>query len=119
MGWEFQTEPHPLHRDHYGTGTIKRLLGWVRSYGFAVLVLLAIVAATFLALRTAVPEPVPDFALQAQAIYRIEVGLGAFLGFYVVCSLLVSALNGHGMTRVGREGLHVQRIVPRGNGQET
>ncbi len=91
----------------------------MRSYGFAALVLLAIGAAAFLAIGTEVPEPVPDFALRAQAIYRVEIGLGSFLGFYVVCSLFVSALNGQGITRVGREGLHVQRIVARGNGQGT
>jgi hypothetical protein len=87
------------------------MVTWVRSYGFATLVLLAIAAAVFLAIRTEVPEPVPDFALRATAIYRIEVGLCSFLGFYLVCLLFVSALNGRGVTQFGREGVQVQQIV--------
>jgi hypothetical protein len=87
------------------------VLAWLRSYGFAALALLAIVAAVFLALRTEVPRPVPDYALQAQAIYRIEIGVCAFFGFYLVCSLFVSALNGRGLAHFGRGGVDVQRII--------
>jgi hypothetical protein len=89
----------------------KRALAWVRGYGFAALVFLAIAAGVFFAVQTDVPDPVPDFALQAPAIYRTEIGLGVFFALYLVSSLLVSALNGHGITQFGTGGIRVQRIV--------
>lgn len=84
---------------------------WLQSYGYASLVLLAAAAGALLGIRTEVPEPVPDFALQAEAIYRLEIVLAGFLGFYLICSLFVSALNGHGLTQLGPGGVRVQRIV--------
>ncbi|HET6998490.1 MAG TPA: hypothetical protein VFI03_07860 [Solirubrobacterales bacterium] len=87
------------------------MLAWLRNYGFAALAFLAIVAAVFLAIRTEVPRPVPEYALQAQAIYRIEIGVSAFAGFYIVCLLFVSALNGRGISHFGRGGVELRRII--------
>jgi hypothetical protein len=88
-----------------------KALSWLQSYGYATLVLLSAAAGALLGVQTEVPESVPDFALQAEAIYRLEVCLAGFLGFYLICSLFVSALNGHGLTHLGPGGLRVQRIV--------
>ncbi|MGN6257378.1 MAG: hypothetical protein ACTHN3_06475 [Solirubrobacterales bacterium] len=48
---------------------------WLVQWGFASLVGLAVFAAAYVAWKAAVPAQVPDFALKAEALYRIEIGV--------------------------------------------
>lgn len=66
---------------------------WLRIYGFPVLVLAALAGSAYLAASVRVPAPVPDFALQAEAVYRLEVGAACFLVFYLATLAIAFALD--------------------------
>ena len=66
---------HPEHRNNR-----QKLVAWISQWGFGILVTLGILGAAYVAWRVNVPDPVPNFALRAEAVYRIEVGAAAFLG---------------------------------------
>jgi hypothetical protein len=87
--------------------------GWVAHWGFAVLVGAAVLAAASVAWKVSVPHPVPNFALNAEAIYRIEVGAAAFLAFYLVEMAFVLALNNRGFSEIGVNGLKAQDMANR------
>ena len=57
---------------------------WIERWGFATLVGAAAAVGAYAAWKVKVPPEVPDFALNAAAIYRIEVGAATFLGLYLV-----------------------------------
>jgi hypothetical protein len=86
---------------------------WFKNFGFALLVLAALIIAAGIALECGVPSPVPDFALSSEEIYRTEVGGGCFLGFYLAATALVWALNGRGITEVGAKGVKAKEFVKR------
>jgi len=86
---------------------------WFKSYGFATLVLAALACAVWIAANVAVPAPVPDFALRAEEIYRLEVGAAFFVAFYLVAMAFVLALSGRGFAELGTRGLKVEKIVDR------
>jgi hypothetical protein len=88
-----------------------RFKAWIERRGFAILVGLAALVATQVAWKVAVPPDVPDFALNAAAIYRIEVGAATFLGLYLVAIAFVLALNNRGFSEVGVHGLKAQDIT--------
>jgi hypothetical protein len=85
--------------------------GWIAQRGFAILVGLAMFAATYVAWTVEVPSTVPDFALNAAAIYRIEVGAATFLGLYIVGMAFVLALHNRGFSEIGVHGLKAQDIT--------
>jgi hypothetical protein len=60
-----------------------------------------------------VPEPVPDFALRAEEIYRLEVGAAFFVACYLVTMTFLLALSGRGFAEVGTSGLKIQDVVER------
>lgn len=72
---------------------------WIARWGFSCLVGGAAVGSAYLAWKVAVPEQVPDLALQAEAIYRIEVGAAAFLGLYLTAMAFVLSLNNRASAR--------------------
>jgi len=80
-------------------------------YGFAFLVLVALASASYLAGSAAVPEPVPDYALQAEEIYRLEIGAAFFVAFYLATLAVVLALKGKGFTEFGTQGVKAQQVV--------
>ncbi len=84
---------------------------WLRHYGFAFLVFVALACASFLAGSAAVPEPVPDYALQAEEIYRLEIGAAFFVAFYLALMAFLLALGGKGFAELGTQGLKAQTIV--------
>lgn len=86
---------------------------WLARWGFACLVLAAIAIGGLIAWKAAVPSPVPNFALRAAAIYRVEVGAAAFLGLYLVALAFVLALNNRGFSDIGTSGLKAQDIANR------
>lgn len=87
---------------------MRRLL---KKYIFALLVVVALACASYLAGTVAVPEPVPDFALRAAEIYRLEIGAAFFVAFYLATMALLLALGGKGFAEFGTKGLKVEEIV--------
>jgi hypothetical protein len=85
--------------------------GWIGRWGFAILVSLAALAAACVGWKVEVPSEVPDFALNAAAIYRVEVGAATFLGLYLVAMAFVLALNNRGFSEIGVHGLKAQDIT--------
>jgi len=92
----------PTGRSRFRTG--------IENWGFAILVGLAVLVAAYMAWKVEVPPAVPDFALNAAAIYRVEVGAAAFLGLYLVAMAFVLALNNRGFSEIGVHGLKAQDI---------
>lgn len=84
---------------------------WLKHYGFAFLVFVALACASFLAGSVAIPEPVPDYALQAEEIYRLEVGVAFFAAFYLALMAFLLALGGRGFAEFGAHGLKAQTVV--------
>lgn len=66
---------------------------WFRARAFPALVLAALAGAGYLAASARVPAPVPDFALQASAVYRLEVGAACFTVFYLATWAVALALD--------------------------
>jgi hypothetical protein len=91
---------------------------WLRDLGFPVLVLAALVASSYLAASVPVPDPVPDFALQAAAVYRLEVGAACFAAFYLAAMALILALDGRGFAELGTKGLRAVEVVKAADEQE-
>jgi H+/gluconate symporter-like permease len=83
----------------------------LRHYGFALLVLVALAAASHIAANTAIPQPIPDYALQAAAIYRLEVGASFFAAFYLAAMAFVLALSGRGFAEFGAHGFKAEKVV--------
>jgi hypothetical protein len=61
-----------------------------------------------------VPDPVPDYALQAEEIYRLEIGVAYFVAFYLATMAVMLALSGRGFAEFGTRGLKTETIVDRG-----
>jgi hypothetical protein len=89
----------------------QKLVPWVSQWGFAVLVAAGVLVAGYVAWRVHVPSDVPDFALKAEAVYRVEVGAGTFLGLYLVMMAFVLALNNRGFSEIGVNGLKAQDMA--------
>jgi hypothetical protein len=83
----------------------------IRDTGFPLLVIAALAVAGYLAASVRVPTPTPDFALQAAAVYRLEVGAACFAAFYLAAMALVLALDGRGFAEVGTKGLRAVEVV--------
>lgn len=83
----------------------------LRNQGFPILVLAALVISGYLAAGVQVPAPVPDFALKAAPVYRLEVGAACFAAFYLAAMALVLALDGRGFAEVGTRGLRAVEVV--------
>ena len=82
-------------RDRYLFGLV--LVRW----GFAALVVGAIAVCFFAAATVTPPTEVPTVALNAEAVYRVEVGGAVFLGLYIATIALSLALHNRGFTEFG------------------
>lgn len=91
---------------------------WLKDLGFPVLVLTALAVSGYLAASAPVPDPVPDFALQASAVYRLEVGAACFAAFYLAAMALVLAIDGRGFAELGTKGLRAAEVVRAAGEQE-
>jgi H+/gluconate symporter-like permease len=92
---------------------------WLKHYGFALLVFVALACASFLAGSAAIPEPVPDYALQAEEIYRLEIGAAFFVAFYLAVMAVVLAFSGKGFAEFGTRGLKAEAVIVRREQKET
>ena len=68
------------------------------------------VASLFAGVTVAVPSDVPAVALQAPAVYRLEVGGAIFVGLYVVTMAFVLALQNRAFTDIGTDGVRAQSL---------
>lgn len=75
------------------------------------MVLAALAGSSYLAASARVPASVPDFALQAAAVYRLEVGAACFAVFYLAAMAFVLALDGRGFAELGAKGLKATEVV--------
>lgn len=91
---------------------------WLKHYGFALLVFVALTCASFLAGSAALPDPVPDYALQSEEIYRLEIGAAFFVAFYLALMAIVLALTGKGFAEFGTKGLRPETVVPQDTQEE-
>jgi hypothetical protein len=64
----------------------------------------AMVIAALVGARVPVPAEVPGVALQAVAVYRLEVGGAIFVGLYVITMAFVLALQNRAFTEIGTGG---------------
>jgi hypothetical protein len=90
----------------------------IRDPLFALLVLSALCVAAYLAATSRVPARVPEYALQAEAVYRVEVGTASFSAFYLAVVAFFLALDGRGFAEVGTRGLKVEQVVQLDDRQE-
>ncbi len=91
---------------------------WIRSYGFPALVLLDLIGAGCLAASVRVPDRVPDLALQAAPVYRLEVGAACFILVYLAAMAFFLALDGRGFAEIGTRGLKATEVVRMADEQE-
>jgi hypothetical protein len=90
------------------------MLQRLKNYGFALMVVAALVGAIYVAGSVKIPDPVPDYALQAEEIYRLEVGAASFVAFYLATMAVMLALDGRGFAEFGTRGLKAETVVGRG-----
>lgn len=83
----------------------------IRHHGFPLLVIVGLAVSGYLAASAQVPDPVPDFALQATAVYRLEVGGACFAVLYLAAMALVLALDGRGFAELGTKGLRAVEVT--------
>ena len=81
------------------------------NYGFAFLVLLGLACASYLAGSAAVPEPVPDLALNSPEIYRLEIATAFSVILYLATMAVVLALRGEGFAEFGTRGLKAATVI--------
>jgi hypothetical protein len=84
---------------------------WLEKYGLAFLVAMALACSGYLAGSVAIPQPVPDFALRAREIYRLEIGAAFFVAFYLATMAVVLALRGKGFAEFGPQGMKAAVVV--------
>jgi hypothetical protein len=69
-----------------------------------------IVTSLFVGVTVAVPSDVPAVALQAPAVYRLEVGGAIFVGLYVVTMAFGLALQNRAFTEIGSDGVRARSL---------
>jgi hypothetical protein len=86
---------------------------WLINYGFAALVLIALVGGIVVAQQTHVPETsdLPGLAFGSQLLYRNEIGGISFIFYYLIVLVFVLALNGRGFTEIGPKGVRDGKVV--------
>jgi len=84
---------------------------WLEKYGFAFLVFVALACAGHLAGSAEIPRPVPDWALQAPEVYRLEIGAAFFVAFYLATMAVLLALRGRGFAELGTQGVKIDEVI--------
>ena len=80
-------------------------------WGFTAMVAVAVAAGLAAAVTVSPPSEVPSFALQAVAVYRVEVGAAVFFGLYLAAMALVLATHNRAFTELGTGGVKAQDLV--------
>ncbi len=82
----------------------------VARWGFAATVAVAIGVGLAPAVTVAPPADIPGVALQAVAVYRVEVGAAVFCALYLITLALVLAMHNRGFTEIGSGGIKAQGL---------
>ncbi len=77
-------------------------------WGFMCLVISAAAAGALGAATVAIPDEIPSVALQAVAVYRLEVGGAILAVLYLVAITLVLSMNNRGFTEFGTKGVRAE-----------
>jgi len=83
----------------------------VVRWGFAVMVAVAISAGLVAAATVTPPADTPAFALQAVAVYRVEVGAAVFFALYLATMALVLAMHNRAFSELGTGGIRAQDLA--------
>ena len=75
------------------------------------LVVAGLAASAYLTMSVRVPDSIPDYALQAAAVYRLEVGAACFVVLYLAAMAFFLALEGRGIAELGTRGLRATEVV--------
>jgi hypothetical protein len=89
----------------------------LRNFSFPMSVLGDLVLSGYLIASVRVPDRVPDYALQAEAVYRLEVGASCFVVLYLAAMALFLALDGRGFAEFGTRGLRPTKVARAGDEQ--
>ena len=83
----------------------------LRDNGFPLLVFTDLFFSAYQGANVQVPATAPDFALQAAAVYRLEVGAACFVVIYLAAMAFFLALDGRGFVEFGTRGLKTAPII--------
>ena len=92
-------------------GKATQAVSWLTRWGFAVLVGAGTVVAVWAAATIGPPAEIPSFALQAEPVYRLEIGAAVFAGIYFASMALVLALNNRAFSEIGMSGVKAHDLV--------
>jgi len=68
----------------------------------------AVLAAVIAAVAVTPPDPVPNWALESNVVYRIEILIAVLAGLYVTAAVFYSSLNNRLVTRLSAAGASVE-----------
>jgi hypothetical protein len=80
-------------------------------WGFAAAIAIATLLAFVLGATVAIPADIPAIALQAEPVYRLEVGGSIFAGLYLAATALALALQNRAFTEFGSSGVRARTCV--------
>jgi hypothetical protein len=83
---------------------------WLRRRIFALVVSGIAASSIWVAMATSVPVDVPDFALRAATVYRVEVGVAFFAGLYLAATAVVLATHDRAFTEFGATGISARDL---------
>jgi hypothetical protein len=83
---------------------------WLARWGFALTVAVALAVSLTIAVTVPVPAELPSVALNAVAVYRLEVGAALFIGLYVAAMAFALAVQNRGFTEIGGGGVRAQDL---------
>ncbi|HEX4753684.1 MAG TPA: hypothetical protein VH268_12355 [Solirubrobacterales bacterium] len=81
---------------------------WLARWGFAAMVGAAVAIGIAAGATIAAPADIPDVALKAVVIYRLEVGGAVFIGVYIAAMAFALALQNRAFTEIGSSGVRAQ-----------
>jgi hypothetical protein len=84
---------------------------WLSRRGFALAVVGIAISSVWVAMAVSVPVDVPDFALRAAMVYRVEVGVAFFAALYLVATAIVLATHDRAFTEFGAAGVSARDLV--------
>lgn len=64
------------------------------------------------------PATVPDYALQAPFVYRLELGAACFIAVYLAAMAFFLALDGRGFIELGAKGLKAEQVIRKAEDEE-
>lgn len=85
-------------------------MAWLARWGFAMLVALGTALAIWVASTVEIPDELPNYALQAAPVYRLEVGAAVFTVTYVASLAFVLALGNRGFSELSATGVKARDL---------